>query len=81
MKMNRFGFAMLFSFVGLTILWSCAQKQNKTSDFIVVAHRGVVEGERMENSLASLEETINQGYTHVEVDLRCIKRRHCCLFS
>ncbi|MCC6144843.1 MAG: hypothetical protein IT368_13640 [Candidatus Hydrogenedentes bacterium] len=36
----------------------------------LVAHRGVVTEAIPENSLASLEETIRRGYTHVEVDIR-----------
>lgn len=42
-------------------------------DLIVVAHRGVVTDTIPENSLASLEETIRRGYTHIEVDLRMTK--------
>lgn len=40
---------------------------------IVVAHRGVVTDTITENSLASLEEAIRRGYTHVEVDIRSTK--------
>jgi len=42
-------------------------------DFVLIAHRGVVTAEVAENSLASLEETIRRGYTHIEVDVRCTK--------
>ncbi|HOZ47399.1 MAG TPA: glycerophosphodiester phosphodiesterase family protein [Candidatus Hydrogenedentes bacterium] len=38
--------------------------------FILVAHRGVVTDTISENSLASIEETVRRGYTHIEVDLR-----------
>lgn len=39
----------------------------------IIAHRGVVDDTLTENSLASLEETIRRGYTHIEVDVRCTK--------
>lgn len=42
-------------------------------DLIVVAHRGVVTDDIVENSIASLEATIARGYTHIEADLRCTK--------
>ena len=45
-------------------------------DFLLVAHRGVVDDSRAENSLPALEETIRRGYTHVEVDLRVTKDGH-----
>jgi glycerophosphoryl diester phosphodiesterase len=45
-------------------------------DFILVAHRGVVTENIPENSLASLEETIRRGYTHIEVDLRVTRDGH-----
>lgn len=41
--------------------------------FCVVAHRGVVTGDVLENSLQSLELTIARGYSHVEVDVRLTK--------
>ncbi len=41
--------------------------------FVLVAHRGIVTEELPENSLASLEETIRRGYTHIEVDVRATK--------
>jgi glycerophosphoryl diester phosphodiesterase len=44
--------------------------------FLVVAHRGVVTEELQENSLASLEETIQRGYTHIEVDVRSTRDGH-----
>jgi hypothetical protein len=44
--------------------------------YILVAHRGVVDDAHPENSLASLEETIRRGYTHVEVDIRITKDGH-----
>ncbi len=44
--------------------------------FMLVAHRGVVTEELTENSLASLEETIRRGYTHIEVDIQCTKDGH-----
>jgi glycerophosphoryl diester phosphodiesterase len=37
---------------------------------MLIAHRGVVSDTLTENSIASLEETIRRGYTHIEVDLR-----------
>lgn len=43
------------------------------SNLMLIAHRGVVTDEIPENSLASLEETIRRGYTHIEVDLRMTK--------
>ncbi|NLV40513.1 MAG: hypothetical protein GXY15_04705 [Candidatus Hydrogenedentes bacterium] len=47
---------------------------------ILAAHRGVVTETIPENSLASLEETIRRGYTHIEVDLRCTRDgRAVCL--
>lgn len=47
---------------------------------ILIAHRGVVTDTIPENSLASLEETIRRGYTHIEVDLRSTKDGHAvCL--
>ena len=45
-------------------------------DLILIAHRGVVSENIPENSLASLEETIRRGYSHVEVDLRCTRDGH-----
>lgn len=49
-------------------------------DFILISHRGVVTDTIPENSLASLEETIRRGYTHIEVDLRSTKDGHAvCL--
>jgi glycerophosphoryl diester phosphodiesterase len=49
-------------------------------DFILIAHRGVVTETIPENSLASLEETIRRGYTHIEVDIRSTKDGHAmCL--
>ena len=46
-----------------------AMGERNLDDLIVVAHRGVVEDGLTENSLASLEETIRRGYTHIEVDI------------
>jgi len=43
---------------------------------MVLAHRGVVTDTIPENSLASLEETIRRGYTHIEVDVRPTKDGH-----
>ncbi len=54
------------------ILFGC-NGQKAPKKFILIAHRGVVGEGVIENSLASTEETINEGYTHVEVDLRCMK--------
>lgn len=54
------------------ILFGCGEKKSEKK-FILVAHRGVVGEGITENSLASLEGTIKEGYTHVEVDLRCTK--------
>ncbi len=49
-------------------------------DFILIAHRGVVTEALPENSLASLEETIRRGYSHIEVDLRGTRDGHAvCL--
>jgi glycerophosphoryl diester phosphodiesterase len=59
--------SILFLLFGLL----CAGFDTAHADhLIVVAHRGVVTDEISENSLASLEETIRRGYTHIEVDLR-----------
>lgn len=54
------------------VLVSVANVQ-AADNLIVVAHRGVVTDTIPENSLASLEETIRRGYTHIEVDLRVTK--------
>ena len=44
---------------------------------IVIAHRGgVVDEERPENSLMALEEAIEKGYSHVEVDARATRDGH-----
>lgn len=51
-----------------------------TGRHLLIAHRGVVTETIPENSLASLEETIRRGYTHIEVDLRCTRDgRAVCL--
>lgn len=51
-----------------------------TGRHLLIAHRGVVTETIPENSLASLEETIHRGYTHIEVDLRCTRDgRAVCL--
>jgi len=51
-------------------------------DFLLIAHRGVVTDELIENSLPALEETIRRGYTHIEVDMRCTKDGHAvCLHA
>lgn len=54
------------------IFFGCSQKQ-KSSDFFIIAHRGVVDDALTENSIPALEETIKQGYTHIEIDLQCLK--------
>ncbi len=47
---------------------------------MVIAHRGVVTDTITENSLQSLDATIERGYTHIEVDLRPTKDGHAvCL--
>jgi glycerophosphoryl diester phosphodiesterase len=57
-----------------------AGEQQAEPDVLLIAHRGVITEEIPENSLASLEETIRRGYTHIEVDLRCTKDGHAvCL--
>lgn len=62
--------SVLFLFIGLL----CAGLGSAYGDdLLVVAHRGVVTDEIPENSLASLEETIRRGYTHIETDLRMTK--------
>jgi glycerophosphoryl diester phosphodiesterase len=55
-----------------TLLLSC-EKKGSHQQFILVAHRGVIDEGIIENSLASLDETIKKGYTHIEVDLKCLK--------
>lgn len=72
MKKNIWTKLMITSVLTSIVIAGCSQKQ-KLSDFIVVAHRGVVENGLIENSLPALEETIKQGYTHIEVDLQCLK--------
>ncbi len=57
-----------------------AQRAPGAAPMMIVAHRGVVNDTLSENSLASLEETIRRGYTHIEVDLRATKDGHAvCL--
>jgi len=61
------------SFVAMA--FACALMRGtdaKREKFIMVAHRGVTGDGLIENSMAALDETIRQGYTHVEVDLRCL---------
>ncbi len=40
---------------------------------VLIVHRGVVSGAITENSLPALEASIERGYTHMEVDIRCTK--------
>jgi len=71
---------MLCLMCGAFSLGGIAEERMCVNDFIIIAHRGVVTDTIPENSLASLEETIRRGYTHIEVDLRCTKDGHAvCL--
>ena len=71
--------------VALLILGTCCYSTAATEvlaldDFILIAHRGVVTKALPENSLASLEETIRRGYSHIEVDIRGTRDGHAvCL--
>ncbi|NIA14072.1 MAG: hypothetical protein GWP08_08320 [Nitrospiraceae bacterium] len=56
-------------FLAMCVASLSAAGEKDMDDLIVVAHRGVVEDGLTENSLASLEETIRRGYTHIEVDI------------
>src|SRR5215470_19971385 len=48
--------------------------QARKEKMMIIAHRGgVVDEEHSENSLKALEEAIQRGYTHVEVDARVTK--------
>ncbi|MCP4645480.1 MAG: glycerophosphodiester phosphodiesterase family protein [bacterium] len=70
------GFPVWMSLGVLTACFGCATTPppgGQKKPFIVVAHRGVVTDALTENSLASLEETIRRGYTHIEVDVRSTK--------
>lgn len=62
--------ALILPFIWLP--WA-SMAQPLPEDFLLVAHRGVVNDTLVENSLAALEETIRRGYTHIEVDLRVTK--------
>jgi len=55
----------------LILIAGCATipERPELPEFVLAAHRGVVTEEFQENSLASLEETISRGYTHIEVDV------------
>jgi glycerophosphoryl diester phosphodiesterase len=55
---------------------SAAIADSLSADVMLIAHRGVVIDTLRGNSLASLEETIRRGYTHIEVDLRMTKDGH-----
>ena len=57
----------------LCVLVCGAMASAAADELIVVAHRGVVTETIPENSMASLEETIRRGYTHIEVDMRMTK--------
>lgn len=57
----------------LSLAWVSSGVAQVADELIVVAHRGVVTDSIPENSMASLEETIRRGYTHIEVDLRMTK--------
>ena len=47
----------------------------------IIAHRGgVVDEHRSENSFSALEEAINRGYTHVEIDARITADGHAVCF-
>lgn len=63
-------------FVVLAVGCATAEEEGQLREFVLVAHRGVVTEELQENSLASLEETIRRGYTHIEVDVRSTKDGH-----
>jgi glycerophosphoryl diester phosphodiesterase len=64
----------------LMLVSGCDKVSNK-QDFILVAHRGGVVDENVsENSLKGLEEAINRGYTHVEIDVRVTKDGHAVCF-
>ena len=39
-------------------------------DFILVSHRGIVTDDAPENSVASLEQSLKRGCTHIETDIR-----------
>lgn len=59
--------------VGLAAGLMVSHEARGADELMVVAHRGVVTETIPENSMASLEETIRRGYTHIEVDLRMTK--------
>ena len=63
-------------FAVLAVGCATAPDEEALPAFVLVAHRGVVTEELRENSLASLEETIRRGYTHIEVDVRSTKDGH-----
>jgi len=63
-------------FVVLAVGCATVEEEGQLREFVLVAHRGVVTEELQENSLASLEETIRRGYTHIEVDVRATKDGH-----
>lgn len=67
---------MLAVFLVAVIGWAGGTVAQSDSPAMLIAHRGVVTESLQENSLASLEETIRRGYTHIEVDLRMTKDGH-----
>ena len=79
---NAFLFINLLAVMMLLSLFcSGYNKASDAKNFILVAHRGgVVDKNLSENSLKSLDEAINRGYTHVEIDVRVTKDGHAVCF-
>jgi len=67
---KRIAFSLIIAVIFVVTSQAMAEPREK---LLLVAHRGVVTDTLTENSLASLEETIRRGYSHIEVDVRCTK--------
>ena len=79
--MKKINFNMLMTILTILFIFSCSKNQMLSKDFILVAHRGgVVDEERSENSIKGLEEAIQRGYTHIEIDARVTKDGHVVCF-
>lgn len=77
---RRCAFPAALLLLGACCCGAAAAETLALGDFILIAHRGVVTEALPENSLASLEETIRRGYSHIEVDLRGTRDGHAvCL--
>lgn len=71
----------LIFLLGCLFSLGCSETEAEDPPKMLIAHRGgVVDEQRSENSMAALEEAIERGYTHVEVDARITADGHVVCF-